>query len=300
MDEEYWALLHTAEHVFARSLQEVGVGIHVRKADTSRDDGKGEVFIKEVIEIDKILEAEALTNRKAAEGLKVEEETFPTLKEAAAKFPKLRFNEDRVPEKEKAGGGIRVVKIGDFDFSACGQRHIGDTVDIRLFLVDGVSYLGGETKIVFEAGEKALDSARDTSDTLVRLGLKHNFAPRFVAEKFEAARESLDEADREGRRLFELLLRGSERVLDVGKLRIADFYKTMDDFTRKNPSSFVAVSSDSQIFVIKGTKSDFDMAGLGKRLEKAGFRGKISGEVINGRNGQSVREILEEFVNGRS
>ena len=37
-------ILHSAEHMFARALQNMGLVINVLKADTFREDGRGIVF----------------------------------------------------------------------------------------------------------------------------------------------------------------------------------------------------------------------------------------------------------------
>lgn len=298
MDKKKWAILHTTEHVFARSLQELGLDIHVRKADTARENNVGEVFIKEIIPIDKLLEAERGTNGRITEGLDVSESVFPGLDAARGAFPKLRFNEDRLPDIEKSGNEIRVVRIGDFDFSACKQAHAANTGEATVFIITDVSYLKGETKITFEVGNEALKELMDLEDSLVSLGMKYNFKPRQISKHYESLRDSLDDSRKCQRELFSLILDSGKKIVDVGSVRMADFYGVMEDFLKRNPSRTLFVISESQVFIAKGQESSYDVIGLGGELEKVGFKGKIQEESINGRNTPDVTKRLEEIVNG--
>lgn len=171
------ARLHTAEHIFARALQEQGLNIHVRKADTYRSDNIGKAYVKEIIPFEKIIEAEKTVNAKIIESIAVTEENFENLDEAMRKNPKLRFNEDRL-DKEKQ---IRVVTIGQYDFSACKHRHVKQTSEIMMFTVKRISYLGGETEIEFLAGYDALLFLLQIKNEVLKSAMDRHFVPEKIS-----------------------------------------------------------------------------------------------------------------------
>lgn len=90
--------LHTAEHLFARSLQNQGIEISVRKVDTEREDGIGEAFIKGIIPLEKLLIAEQAANKAIESSLEVSSENLEDINKAIEKFPNLRFNKEMLEQ----------------------------------------------------------------------------------------------------------------------------------------------------------------------------------------------------------
>ena len=142
------ATLHSAEHIFSRSLQNLGLKIEVLKADTFRADGKGFLIVSGKIQMEQLLLAELNVNSVIHKNLDTSIEVFENIKLAESKYPNLRFNEGRLKETKN----IRVVKIGNFDVCACKNEHVTNTGEIKAFAIVDISYLRGDTQIEFKTG----------------------------------------------------------------------------------------------------------------------------------------------------
>jgi alanyl-tRNA synthetase len=74
----------------------------------------------------------------------------------------------KVPSRE---GEIRVIKIGEFDYSACGGTHCNKTSEVGLIKIIGWEKLRAHALVKFLAGTQALEDYRlrfDVTDTLTR------------------------------------------------------------------------------------------------------------------------------------
>lgn len=271
--------LHSAEHIFARSLQNLGEEIHVRKADTFSEEKLGKIFIKENLDAEKVFVAEADTNKVINSNLKVNETMFDDLNKAIKRFPKLRFNEERL-EKEKT---VRVISIGDFDFSACIHKHVKTTKEILAFSICNISHLRGETEIRFLSGLDAILFAIDKKNDILRLSLQNGFNPERLSDEYSRLKGALKEEKDNDIFLLESLLNASNMPLDMGNMRISDFYRVFNKFIKESPGKDIAVVSSSQIFVLAGEKSGLDIKRLSEEMKRIGFVGEARQRTINGK-----------------
>ncbi len=69
----------------------------------------------------------------------------------------------------KIQGPLRVVSIGDFDFTACGGTHVARTGEIGLIKITGVGKAGKDTRVEFLCGGRALRDYRQKNAILTRL-----------------------------------------------------------------------------------------------------------------------------------
>ena len=60
----------------------------------------------------------------------------------------------------KLSGSIRIVEIADYDWSACGGTHVRSTGQIGLIKLGRLEKRGGETRVNFRCGGRALDEYR--------------------------------------------------------------------------------------------------------------------------------------------
>ncbi len=279
--DEIGSKLHSAEHMFARSLQNLGLDIHVRKADTFRPDLKGIVYIKEIIPIDKVRLAEEETNRKISENLKVSEKTFESLAEALKENPSLRFNEERLGDK----GTIRVIKIGDFDVCACKNKHVAESADIGPFVITKVSYLGGQTELQFKIGEQAKEHLMEINSALVDSAYEWNFDPVNVHAEISRLKKDVLENKRGLSVLASRLLETSKSsLLEVDDPEINVFLGALERFKNDNPSGFRIILSKNRLVAIKGMNSGFGLKALGESLKSAGaFLGDLRQDYLNGK-----------------
>ena len=89
----------------------------------------------------------------------------------------------RKPPKKSAEGKVRIVEIKDYDWSACGGTHVRSTAEIGPIKLIKAEKRGGDTRIVFRCGWRALrDYTRLNSDVTQ------------LADAFTVARYDLSDA----------------------------------------------------------------------------------------------------------
>ncbi len=285
------ARLHTAEHMFARALQEQGLNIHVRKADTYREDNIGKAYVREIISFDRIIQAEKAVNQKIGENLAVTEENFENLEDAMKKNPKLRFNEDRL-DKEKQ---VRVVTIGQYDFSACKHRHVKQTSEIMMFAVKRISYLGGETEIEFIAGNDALLFLLQIKNEVLESAMDRHFVPEKLSEYVKNENERMIEMEREEKEILHRLLEGDSNLMVLKGVKISKFYGELNYFIKTHTERFVAITNEQQIIIIKGKDCKIDLLKIGEKLKTLGFSGSINESSINGKVNEKIIEEIDKL-----
>jgi alanyl-tRNA synthetase len=134
---------HTAQHLLSGTLLD-------RAAAPTASARLGETALTIDVTRDRIPEAELAAAEDLANDL-IDDDLairawFPTPDELAAM--KLR----RDP---KVDANIRVVAIGDFDFSPCGGTHCARTSQITSIRITGSERYKGMTRVTFAAGRKA-------------------------------------------------------------------------------------------------------------------------------------------------
>lgn len=147
---------HSAQHVLSAVLKDdydlKTIGFHMGRGTTTIDlDGDVSEEVMRLVE-DKI-------NRVIGEDLPVKI-YFKTLSEAN----KLPLRKE-VGEWEK----IRVVQIGELDYSGCGGTHVNSLKEIRLFKFTGRESYKRGVRLSFVAGERAFRYIREVEDILVQL-----------------------------------------------------------------------------------------------------------------------------------
>jgi len=74
----------------------------------------------------------------------------------------------KVPSKK---GALRIIKIGDFDWSACGGTHCNSTAEVGMLKIIGVEKMRGRPLVKFIAGKQAFEDYRNrfsVTDQLTR------------------------------------------------------------------------------------------------------------------------------------
>ncbi len=285
------ARLHTAEHIFARALQEQGLNIHVRKADTYRSDNIGKAYVKEIIPFEKIIEAEKTVNAKIIENLAVKEENFENLDEATKNNPKLRFNEDRL-DKEKE---VRVISIGDYDFSACKHRHVKQTSEIMMFTVKRISYLGGETEIEFLAGYDALLFLLQIKNEVLKSAMDRHFVPEKISVYIKNENERVIEVEKEEKEMLYRLLENNHNLIILKGVKISKFYGELNYFIKTHSDMCIGITNLQQITIMKGKNCKTDLLKLGEKLKTLNFSGSINESSINGKADEKLVEEIDKL-----
>ena len=162
---------HSAEHMLAQAFVQVNAGFETQAVNL------GQVICTidlagEPKEND-LEQAEKIVNQAAYQNMPI---TAFEVDETEIKNYPLR----RAP---KVSGKIRIVKIGDYDYSACGGTHLRSTAEALPIKVLGSEKIkGGLTRIFFIAG----------SEALADYALKHKVSTR-VAQSFSSSVENLPE-----------------------------------------------------------------------------------------------------------
>jgi len=143
------AASHTAEHIFAGTINKMSPGLRVHKVELG---AVNSVYLDlESLNWETILEAERIVNKIIGEARSVKAHAFGSLEEAEKEFPGLRSREERI------SGEVRVIEIEGHDYAACTGNHVPNTAECAYFLVSGFSRSGGLAKVEFLVGEEAIN-----------------------------------------------------------------------------------------------------------------------------------------------
>jgi alanyl-tRNA synthetase len=102
----------------------------------------------------------------------------------------------------KVTGLIRVVQIGDYDFSACGGTHTANSSEVgmlKIFKLERIK--GGATRVYFNCGARLLEDYRAKHDFMVQLGLRFSSGIDQVPARIFAVLEELNSSKLELTRL---------------------------------------------------------------------------------------------------
>ncbi|BCS91301.1 MAG: hypothetical protein ARM1_0758 [Candidatus Micrarchaeota archaeon] len=257
---------HTAVHVFARSLQRLGLNIFVRKAEEQENEGR--IYIKPDIDRDSILKAEINVNKIIHQNLNVSSEIFNTLKEAKERYPELRYNWERLDENQE----VRIVKIGDFDVAACSREHESSTLMLKAFSIDSINHKGDETIIHFYVGDSAIESMLTLKSKYIEVRdylNTDNIVKAF--ENLKAERDLLnDEAV--------ALVRQAASKLNILRVESAMRYIKFINVISKDAASFILVGKND----ILAYNSLKDLKSIEQSIKSLGFKGLVKEHIIGG------------------
>lgn len=162
---------HTGEHILARSFMTKVPGADIIKVHIDNLQGDLVIISPSEISWDTITEVEILANRKIYEKIPVEIKDFKNLADAEKYYgSKLR---EHVPDPNQP---LRIIEIGDFDFSACVGTHVKNTGEVGLVKVVGIEGSPKEYRISFVVAEKAIDKGIKIANTALKLARKYTSA----------------------------------------------------------------------------------------------------------------------------
>ena len=136
---------HTAQHILSQAFIKVAdaetVSVHLGEEYASVELSAGELTVEQLAEV------ETLSNRIIADNLSVE--TMFVDSGEAASMP-LR----KIPDRT---GKIRVIRIADLDWSACGGTHCRQTAEVATIKLIGTEKIRSHLSVRFLAGRQALE-----------------------------------------------------------------------------------------------------------------------------------------------
>ncbi len=201
-------VVHSAQHVLSAVLKDDynlnTIGFHMGQVNATIDlDGD--------ISKENLFLVEDQVNRLIREDLPVK-----------ISFKTLRETQDLPLRKEVSKKDrIRVVQIGDLDYSGCGGTHVRSLKEIQLFKVtDRENYKGG-VRLFFTAGERAFKYIREMEETLFllkeELGTSMDEMPYRVRRLKEEKSEEYEKAEKLQREMVSLLASSYDEEFIVAK-----------------------------------------------------------------------------------
>jgi alanyl-tRNA synthetase len=201
-----------------------------------------------------------------------------------------------------------VVKIGDYDKSACCGAHLRTTGRIGLIRILGLESKKEGTRVTFLAGRKALEFSQHETSILRQLRKAAGCSSSELPMSFEKAVNQSNELAKEINRLWSQLLPNYVRTAQVGEIEGSKIGIQIAQVPRKFLAKLAAmiandvggagiVVSDQNIVISSDGISAREI--LDRILALAGGKGGGSPTTANGRLGRDVtfdeiKKILKE------
>jgi alanyl-tRNA synthetase len=279
--------LHTGQHMLSRALADVA------SADTvSSRLGETTCTIdldREAVDEGRIAAAEDLVNSLVDDDLPVRA-FFPSPAELAA-LPLRR--------KPKVTEDIRVVAVGDFDFTPCGGTHVTRSAQVGLVRVLGVERYKGKVRLGFSAGRRARAELWSEAAVLRDLGQGFTCGPLDVptavarlTRELAESREALGHS--RGRLADALAVALSAEAAATGRAVAVlddagpDLLRALGTRITASPTAVALLAGRGEgglaVLVARGGASTFDCGGFLKRAAaQCGGRGGGRPERAEGR-----------------
>jgi alanyl-tRNA synthetase len=175
---------HTGEHILGQAFYRLEA--HVIAVNMEREICT--LDLEQTINEDMAFEAELAANQAIWAGHKIR--CYEVHDSEISSVP-LR----RTP---KVSGMIRVVQIGDYDFSACGGTHLKNSSEVGMVKILKLERIkGGATRVHFICGERCLHDYRFKHEFAVGLGLKYSTGVENVPARTEAMLDELTQSKRD-------------------------------------------------------------------------------------------------------
>ncbi|HUQ02422.1 MAG TPA: DHHA1 domain-containing protein [Kofleriaceae bacterium] len=275
--------LHTGQHLLSRALIEAAAAetVSARLGET----GCTIDVTRDPVPERELAAAEALANAVIDDDLPVRA-WFPEPAELAA-LPLRR--------EPKVASEVRVVAIGEFDYSPCGGTHCTTSAQIGSIRVLGAERYKGMTRIHFTSGSRARGLLGEHSEILARLARELTCSTAEVPGAVDKLRRSLLDAraettaarDQLAAALAERLASaaaGSEIVAAVPDPALLRPLASRLNAAGKDALLAAATSDGTQVLIARAAGSTLDCGALLKKLAQAtGGRGGGKPDHAEGR-----------------
>ncbi|SFS34681.1 alanine--tRNA ligase [Halostagnicola kamekurae] len=168
---------HTATHIVVHAARQV-LGEHIRQAGAQKgvDSSRIDVRHYDRISREEVKRIEHLANEMVMDNIAVTQE-WPHRNEAEAEHG-FDLYQGGIPP----GTNIRLIQVGE-DIQACGGTHVARTGDIGAIKVLNTERVqDGVERLVFAAGEAAIDSTQAKEDALYEAAETLDVTPQNVPE----------------------------------------------------------------------------------------------------------------------
>jgi alanyl-tRNA synthetase len=182
---------HTAQHLLSGALLD-------RAAAATASARLGETALTIDVQRDRIPEHELAAAEELANALIDDDLAVRAWFPPPGELAQLKLRRD-----PKVEADIRVVAIGDFDFSPCGGTHAARTSQLGAVRITGAERYKGMTRVTFTAGGRGRSGLFAHDHVLRGLGTQFSCAPADVPAAIDKLRR-----DAEGTRAEIIALRG--------------------------------------------------------------------------------------------
>jgi len=203
---------------------------------------------------------------------------------------------------------IRVVKIGDYDASACCGTHVRRTGDIRIIRILDIESKKNGTRVSFTAGPAALEFSQAETSILKELRQLSKCSTAELPVIFRKALESAKNLNKELERLQGLMLPGfveSANIVEIDSSKVGIQIDAVSAKLAGKLAAMIANEIDGTGIVISDgniaiNSRKLDANDLLKKLHEAvGGKGGGSANSASGRldkqvTAEQVMKILEE------
>ncbi|VVB76386.1 Alanyl-tRNA editing protein AlaX-M [Candidatus Tiddalikarchaeum anstoanum] len=283
----YLMRAHTAEHLFYQCLNKQKT-ITVEKINLEKNNSS--LFMKGRITFEDLLNAEELIIKQIHWNFPVNIE-YHYLNE---NLEGVRIKQDRIREEK-----IRVVKIGDFDKSACTGTHVRNISEIGFFIITGFKSAGNEIyEIRFEIGDDAVNKALENSTKLLQLSYETLITPENLAVSVKNALKQVDELKSEMRKLSDEFLKIKEFKAENGVIFEHFTYIDNERLIKLAPS----LAKDKNCNVVFLNGNNLIIAGLqaemlfNKLIKELGGRGGGKPELKIGRVEKTDAAMIKKLI----
>ncbi|MDK2886314.1 MAG: alanyl-tRNA synthetase [Thermosipho sp. (in: thermotogales)] len=213
---------HTAQHILSAAFENVAeistvsfrMGFEYSTIDLNVPFITDEVLKEVEFEANKIIQS----------CLDVEEKIVE--KEEVDKFPL------RKGLSEKVSGKVRIIKIDEYDYSACGGYHVKNTGEIGIVKILKTEKVKGNlTRVYFVAGLKALEYFQNYTKILRSISNKLTSSIFELEERVEQLLEKVKEQNSKLESISEFLAK--EKIKNLEKIKEDVFYIEVEPLTAK-------------------------------------------------------------------
>ena len=208
---------HTATHIVGHAAREV-LGDHVRQAGAQKDTDRARLDIRHFRRVsrEEVKEIERVANELVRDNVPVTQE-WPDRHEAEAEHG-FDLYQGGVPP----GQQIRLIHVDD-DVQACAGTHVSRTGDIGAIKILGTEPIqDGVERLVFAAGEAAIEATQDTEDALYTAADTLDVDPEDVPETAERFFDEWKERGKQIDRLKEELAEVRAAATDADAVDVGD------------------------------------------------------------------------------
>jgi len=188
--------------------------------------------------------------------------------------------------KEIESDMIRVVKIGDYDASACCGTHVQRTGDIGIIRIIDIESKKNGTRVSFDAGPSALEFSQAETSILKELRQLSKCSTAELPVIFRKALESAKNLNKEVERLQDMMLPGfveSAQIVEIDSSKVGIQIDAVSAKLAGKLAAMIGSEIDGTGIVI----SDGNIAINSKKLDANNLLKKLC-DAVGGKGGGSA------------